>query len=257
MQMSLIIQNKSPEQIKLYIIIFSLILITGIILFFLKSSFRIALKNYVKNHKFLIITLFSFYALYIVSRLFFTNSLFKTLFDEDGVFEYLTSLFYILSFVLFLFSVSKFNTLYINTYIIILALACFFVGMEEISWGQRIFNIETPESYKQLNYQEEFNVHNLISPEYHPKIFLIFAILCLVFFAFSSNKKYDALFWVHRDYLPSKKFLVIALLLPFISWYNMEHFEVILSFMFCIYSFQLFLKKKNMYYEYKNNTQTD
>ncbi len=32
---------------------------------------------------------------------------------------------------------------------------------EEISWGQRIFGFDTPESIKELNYQEEFTIHNL------------------------------------------------------------------------------------------------
>jgi hypothetical protein len=41
------------------------------------------------------------------------------------------------------------------------ALALFFVGAEEISWGQRIFGIHTPASYKQINVQHETNIHNL------------------------------------------------------------------------------------------------
>ncbi len=242
--MSLVVQNKSPEQIKLVIIIIGLILLSSAVLFVFNKSFRNVLRSYIRNHKFLVITLFSFYALYLITRLFYPKSIFKILFDEDGVFEYLTSLFYFLAFIFFVLSLSKLKSVFINFYIIVLALACFFIGMEEISWGQRIFNIKTPESYKKLNYQEEYNLHNLIAPEYHPNIFLIFAICCLIFFAFTNNNKYNTLLWVHKDYLPSKKFLVVALLLPFISWYNMEHFEVILSFMFCVYAFQLFFKKK-------------
>jgi len=37
----------------------------------------------------------------------------------------------------------------------------FFVAAEEISWGQRIFGIETPESIKALNYQGEITLHNM------------------------------------------------------------------------------------------------
>ena len=32
---------------------------------------------------------------------------------------------------------------------------------EEISWGQRIFNIATPETISQMNVQDETNIHNL------------------------------------------------------------------------------------------------
>lgn len=43
-----------------------------------------------------------------------------------------------------------------------LALLFFFGAGEEISWGQRIFNIQTPEAIEQQNGQEELNVHNLL-----------------------------------------------------------------------------------------------
>ena len=42
-----------------------------------------------------------------------------------------------------------------------MALLYFFGGGEEISWGQRIFGIETPEALMETNTQEEINIHNL------------------------------------------------------------------------------------------------
>lgn len=48
----------------------------------------------------------------------------------------------------------------------LLALACFYVFMEEISWGQRLFNITTPDYFKQNNLQKEMNLHNLITGPY-------------------------------------------------------------------------------------------
>ena len=42
-----------------------------------------------------------------------------------------------------------------------LAVVCFFGFGEEISWGQRIFGIETPAGLKQANSQQETNLHNL------------------------------------------------------------------------------------------------
>jgi hypothetical protein len=38
----------------------------------------------------------------------------------------------------------------------------FFGAGEEISWGQRIFNIETPEFFQTHNLQQETNLHNLV-----------------------------------------------------------------------------------------------
>jgi hypothetical protein len=43
----------------------------------------------------------------------------------------------------------------------VLTLALFFVAGEEISWGQRIFGVVTPEWLSQKNKQHELNVHNL------------------------------------------------------------------------------------------------
>jgi len=44
-----------------------------------------------------------------------------------------------------------------------LALFCFFVAMEEVSWGQRIFGQVPPEYFLAQNYQQELNLHNLAS----------------------------------------------------------------------------------------------
>jgi hypothetical protein len=42
-----------------------------------------------------------------------------------------------------------------------LALLFFFGAGEEISWGQRIFGLKTPEPLAQVNKQDELNLHNL------------------------------------------------------------------------------------------------
>ncbi|MCZ8313984.1 hypothetical protein [Phreatobacter sp.] len=44
-----------------------------------------------------------------------------------------------------------------------LALACglLFVAIEEISWGQRLFDIATPEWFRRHSSQNEINIHNL------------------------------------------------------------------------------------------------
>ncbi|MGB8328808.1 MAG: hypothetical protein WCE62_01675 [Polyangiales bacterium] len=47
-----------------------------------------------------------------------------------------------------------------------LVLFCFFVAMEEVSWGQRIFGQLPPEYFLSENYQQELNVHNLASTKF-------------------------------------------------------------------------------------------
>jgi hypothetical protein len=46
---------------------------------------------------------------------------------------------------------------------ILTTLCSFFLAMEEISWGQRLFNIETPKTLEAINTQNEINIHNLES----------------------------------------------------------------------------------------------
>lgn len=43
-----------------------------------------------------------------------------------------------------------------------LALLCFFAAGEEISWGQRLFHVASPEFFVAHNAQHETNLHNLV-----------------------------------------------------------------------------------------------
>ncbi|MFD2967837.1 hypothetical protein [Sphingobacterium bambusae] len=45
---------------------------------------------------------------------------------------------------------------------VLIALFSFFVAGEEISWGQRIFQIESSDFFKQHNTQAETNLHNMV-----------------------------------------------------------------------------------------------
>lgn len=44
--------------------------------------------------------------------------------------------------------------------VLFFALACFYFGMEEESWGQHFFKWETPAAWGELNRQNETNLHN-------------------------------------------------------------------------------------------------
>jgi hypothetical protein len=92
-----------------------------------------------------------------------------TLVHEDSVIEYMQALFFFLAALCFLgaFFISKTrnrlwkiqtprNFIYLG-----LALILFFGAGEEISWGQRIFGFETPDSLEDVNIQGEVTLHNL------------------------------------------------------------------------------------------------
>ena len=67
----------------------------------------------------------------------------------------------------------------INSIILVfLGVSLFFISMEEISWGQRLFNINTPELLKEHNAQKEISIHNL--EIFNNKLVIIYALVGLV-----------------------------------------------------------------------------
>ena len=46
---------------------------------------------------------------------------------------------------------------------LLVAVGAFVVAGEEVSWGQRILGLETPEALKDINHQGEANIHNILS----------------------------------------------------------------------------------------------
>jgi hypothetical protein len=83
---------------------------------------------------------------------------------EDGVLEYFTA---IMLFATGVYCIRRLlrhpaprPALFIASNLAIIVLMFFGAG-EEISWGQRIFGIETNEFFAQHNRQEEMNLHNL------------------------------------------------------------------------------------------------
>ena len=83
---------------------------------------------------------------------------------EDGIIEYATAAFYFFGFFVGLYLVRKvlakrdylFTALYSC-----MALAFLFIGFEEISWGQRILEVNSGEFFKERNIQGEVGIHNL------------------------------------------------------------------------------------------------
>jgi len=78
---------------------------------------------------------------------------------EDGPVESLTALFYFAAAALFVWAnkTQGFRNIWFWGY----ALLFFLIAGEEISWGQRIFGIGTPEALAEINVQGEANLHNI------------------------------------------------------------------------------------------------
>jgi hypothetical protein len=93
----------------------------------------------------------------------------KALTWERGFFETAGALFFLFSAILFFVAflkADKVSNLFIiktkkNIFFLLLSLLFLFAFFEEISWGQKYFHFKTPDSVKEKNLQEEFNLHNL------------------------------------------------------------------------------------------------
>ena len=76
--------------------------------------------------------------------------------QEDGFFEYFTTVCLLVASIIMGFSYRKGYF-----FLIFLTILLFFGAGEEISWGQRLVGVETPEELKKVNVQGELNIHNL------------------------------------------------------------------------------------------------
>ncbi|AZB05514.1 hypothetical protein C1637_22710 [Chryseobacterium lactis] len=95
-----------------------------------------------------------------------TNSeYFEKLVEEDGFYENLTALFLFLSSFTLALKFLKLQSYYSKAWkfgVMLMVAGLFFGAGEEISWGQRIFNIQSSEFFKINNAQQETNLHNLV-----------------------------------------------------------------------------------------------
>ena len=107
------------------------------------------------------ITLFSIF-LYI--KLLSPDTYIYYCFPEDSVIEYAQAFFYFISSMLSFFVSIKFlkNKLALHGVLYgILAIGLLFICLEEISWGQRLFNLKIFVYFEQHNLQHEITFHNL------------------------------------------------------------------------------------------------
>lgn len=93
---------------------------------------------------------------------FFTDeNSYRNYIAEDGFIEYLTA-FLLLGLAANCFGRSMKSPRRMVSGFYMAAAFIFLFGMgEEVSWGQRIFGYGTPEGLKELNTQQEFNLHNI------------------------------------------------------------------------------------------------
>ena len=172
-------------------------------------------KNKIKLFLFFLPLVLYLLALFVYLR---DNQLFRTLIQDDHLVEYSQ---------FFLLLLSSITCLFLQKYwwkkekilailFFLLAVACFFVAGEEISWGQRIFNIATPEKLAEKNMQQELTVHN---------IGMLFG---LVYRAYMLIGLLGSTAWfflkIIRQFLSEKIKLILSNIIP--DWFLSPYFAV-------------------------------
>ena len=151
------------------------------------------------------------YGKYIVG-----DSWFNWFRSEDGPLEYLQFLFYslasLLAFTVFLSKRKAKKQLKINVIIwFLLALLCFFVAGEEISWGERITGFGL-QFLRDMNSQCESNIHNLAF-FHHILLDPSFEISCILFGWLGWR------LWPKLDCLPHKRYSLYFLFVALFFFY--------------------------------------
>lgn len=119
-------------------------------------------KNKMKIIFFLLPLFLSLLALFIFLR---SHQLFRVLIKDDYLVEYTQFFLMIFSALLsfFLHRAWWKKEIILGILFFFLAIGLFFMAGEEISWGQRLFNLETPEKIAERNLQGELTIHNIDS----------------------------------------------------------------------------------------------
>lgn len=90
---------------------------------------------------------------------------YRIIIKEDGILEYLTAFILLAGSALLLIRlirVARIKKAQWIAFNILMILGLFFAFGEELSWGQRIFSIESSDFFIERNAQKETNLHNLV-----------------------------------------------------------------------------------------------
>jgi|SRR6476661_3291521 len=107
-----------------------------------------------------------FAAIYLFNEPLYLESL-----KEDNLVEWLTFIFLFTSGILSLITAIRIKSRYNYFHWFFIAFFAFnlLAGFEEISWGQRVLNIQSGEFFQRYNDQQETNLHNTFQGVFHIK----------------------------------------------------------------------------------------
>ena len=151
---------------------------------------------------------------------------------EDGLIEDCTALLYFFSFVISILMYFDFrkNDSLLGFFSLIIAIGFLFIGLEEISYGQRIFRIGTPSFLKAINPQRELNLHNILRR--YPLHFLYILVGFYGIFAKLIIQKILKFKHKMADYITPDYFLISYFFPVFILYLYYDYLSPILIYLY-------------------------
>ena len=88
--------------------------------------------------------------------------------QEDQLTEWMTFWAFFISGILFTQAAYRHHVAEsrIPWFLLCVGIFCFFVALEEISWGQRLIGYQPPAYFLEQNFQQEFNFHNVVGTDW-------------------------------------------------------------------------------------------
>ena len=150
-----------------------------------------------------------------IALLVFSPELFKSLAVEDSIFEWASALllfmgsgFLAVSAIRTRFAVGRRSMT--GGLAMFLAVIMLVIGMEEVSWLQRVFDWRTPGWLREINAQRETNLHNIIISEaensYYAGAFLLMVVYPIVSYGSSAWTRAESI----KFLVPSRHVLLIG-----------------------------------------------
>lgn len=178
----------------------------------------------------LLILVFGFGTYYANTNLQYFDEVYT---KEDGFAEYSTALLLFCSSILLVyrfFKIQKYKKLFWKIGILVMALAFLFGAGEEISWGQRIFDIESSDYFVEYNTQGETNLHNMVvdGKRVNKIIFSQLLTLVLVIYLLITPLLYRKFAFI--------KNLVDRFAVPVVKWHHTIAFLAVTGILFFISS---------------------
>ncbi|MBU2479145.1 MAG: hypothetical protein KKA36_08645 [Gammaproteobacteria bacterium] len=170
------------------------------------------------------------------------------LFKKEGLLENLTFILYLLSAVACAIAALRTHRnpavdrhRMVAMFYLVCAVAFVLVAGEEVSWGQRVLDIKTPEALAALNYQQETNVHNLLTKSMLDKmtkaVALVFMSGLIIMWVLAGMLRMPVLHFL----IPQPCLAGIALITFFSGMVlHLEIFEVLLAIFITYYSYRVY-----------------